>query len=163
MQQLDETLNSADAPASSEQLALLVDEEDDRHFDMKSIVKNETRSNKTKRRRAKKTQQPVGTAAVAVHACLQLTNTVQVKPDVFEVDVKDDRFAALYASHDYSIDPTNPSFVKTKNMDKLLDERRERITSKKRSKAKRGPEGKLRGLACMHPALPLILYPRNPA
>jgi UDP-N-acetylglucosamine pyrophosphorylase len=62
--------------------------------------------------------------------------------------VKDERFAALYASHDYSIDPTNASFAKTKNMDKLLDERRQRISTKKRSKAKRGPEGR----GCMHAA-----------
>jgi hypothetical protein len=43
-----------------EQLAMLLDEEDDRHFDMTEIVKNEKRSDKAKRRRARATQEPAG-------------------------------------------------------------------------------------------------------
>eukprot|EP00730_Choanoeca_flexa_P003219 TRINITY_DN11331_c0_g2_i3.p1 TRINITY_DN11331_c0_g2~~TRINITY_DN11331_c0_g2_i3.p1 ORF type:complete len:401 (+),score=114.81 TRINITY_DN11331_c0_g2_i3:342-1544(+) len=45
--------------ASKNQLALLVDEDDDRHFDMKAIVKDESRSKKTKRKRSKKNKEPV--------------------------------------------------------------------------------------------------------
>eukprot|EP00730_Choanoeca_flexa_P003222 TRINITY_DN11331_c0_g2_i8.p2 TRINITY_DN11331_c0_g2~~TRINITY_DN11331_c0_g2_i8.p2 ORF type:complete len:115 (+),score=30.16 TRINITY_DN11331_c0_g2_i8:2164-2508(+) len=88
---------------------------------MKAIVKDESRSKKTKRKRSKKNKEPI-------------------KEDTFQVNVKDDRFSALFTSHDYSIDPTNPSFAKTKNMDKLLRERQQRLKSKRKSKAKRNAD-----------------------
>ncbi|PWW78802.1 hypothetical protein C7212DRAFT_288807 [Tuber magnatum] len=77
------------------------------HFDMKQIVKAEkNKGKKSKRRRAE--PEPEG---------------IQ---DGFEIDVKDPRFAAVYEKHEFAIDPTNPRFVKTRAMVKLLEERRNR-------------------------------------
>ena len=42
------------------------------------------------------------------------------------MDVKDPRFAAVYTSHHYAIDPTSSKFKKTKAMQELLNERRRR-------------------------------------
>ena len=44
--------------------------------------------------------------------------------DDFEIDVSDPRFAALYESHEYAIDPTNARFRGTKGMKALLEEGR---------------------------------------
>jgi len=77
------------------------------HFDMKQIVKAEKKKGKKGRRR-KAEFEPEG---------------IQ---DGFEIDVKDPRFAAVYEKHEFAIDPTNPRFVKTKAMSKLLEERRNR-------------------------------------
>ena len=50
--------------------------------------------------------------------------------DDFQMDVSDPRFAALYESHEYAIDPTNARFSGTKGMKALLEEGR-RVRSKK--------------------------------
>ena len=39
------------------------------------------------------------------------------KPDSFEVDVKDDRFSALFVRPVFNIDPSEPNFKKTKAME----------------------------------------------
>ncbi|KAK0124747.1 pre-rRNA-processing protein esf1 [Cadophora gregata f. sp. sojae] len=42
----------------------------------------------------------------------------------FEMDVGDERFSKLFQSHEFAIDPTNPKFVATEGMKKLLEEGR---------------------------------------
>ncbi|CAL3971519.1 hypothetical protein PZA11_007971 [Diplocarpon coronariae] len=42
----------------------------------------------------------------------------------FEMDVEDRRFGKLFESHEFAIDPTNPKFVATEGMKKLLEEGR---------------------------------------
>lgn len=67
--------------------------------------------------------------------------------DDFEVNVKDTRFQAMYTSHLFNLDPSDPNFKKTKAMEKILEEKaRQReqkeqeltqATKKKRVKFKR--------------------------
>ena len=62
------------------------EEESHNHFDMKEIIKNEKR--KGKRKKAKK----------------------DIQDDGFEINVSDSRFAALYESHHFAIDPSNSQY-----------------------------------------------------
>lgn len=68
-------------------------EEDDskKHFNLKSIIKNEKL-----RKKRKKEQQ-------------------ETKQDDFKIDVNDRRFSALYSSHLYAVDPSDPLFKYVKN------------------------------------------------
>ncbi|CCJ30970.1 unnamed protein product [Pneumocystis jirovecii] len=72
------------------------------HFDMKEVLKMEKKKKK------------------------KHMDTEGLQND-FEMDVNDPRFASIYSSHHFAIDPTNPHFKKTKSMTKLLEERRRRI------------------------------------
>ncbi|ODQ53965.1 hypothetical protein SAICODRAFT_6746 [Saitoella complicata NRRL Y-17804] len=80
------------------------------HFDMKQVLKAE-KAKKKKGKTAKKQLAKVDQEATQSD---------------FQIDVKDPRFAALYESHHFAIDPTNPQFKKTEAMEKVLDERRKR-------------------------------------
>jgi hypothetical protein len=86
---------------------LMVDDEDSnvRHFDMNEIMKAE----KAKKKGKKKTKGE--TAAV---------------DDGFNIDTNDPRFARLYESHEFAIDPTNPRFRATSGMKALLEEGRKK-------------------------------------
>jgi len=46
--------------------------------------------------------------------------------DGFVMDVTDDRFKEAFENHDFAIDPSNPKFVETEGMKKLLQEGRKR-------------------------------------
>ncbi|PVH71786.1 hypothetical protein DL98DRAFT_471279 [Cadophora sp. DSE1049] len=70
----------------------------------------------------------------------------------FEMDVGDERFSKLFQSHEFAIDPTNPKFVATEGMKKLLEEgrrKRDRDVGEgeadevvvKKSKKRKGGEG----------------------
>jgi hypothetical protein len=104
----------ADPDKARAELELLMSDEEDlsvpgRHFDMNAIVKHEKLSRSTKRKRNKAKAKELAQ---------------QVGDDAFELNVKDERFAAVAQDPKYAIDPSNPRFKKTKNMDKLLDEAR---------------------------------------
>ncbi|KAH7061972.1 hypothetical protein BKA63DRAFT_527180 [Paraphoma chrysanthemicola] len=75
------------------------------HFDMKEIAKAEKAKKKGKK--AKKTAAPV-------------------VEDNFKVNTADPRFAQLYESHEFAIDPTNPRFKESAGMKALLDEGRKK-------------------------------------
>lgn len=45
---------------------------------------------------------------------------------VFQVDVADDRFNALFTSHHFNIDPADPHYHKTKAMDAIFSEKLKR-------------------------------------
>ncbi|KAL0838947.1 hypothetical protein ABMA28_016957 [Loxostege sticticalis] len=94
------------------ELELLLDDEDDgkAHFSLKKIQENENNSKKSKRK--KKLKQ-------------KMQEQKQALPD-FEINLEDKRFSALYDSHLFNIDPTNPNFKKTKNMEKLIQEKLKR-------------------------------------
>ncbi|GAA99632.1 uncharacterized protein L969DRAFT_47566 [Mixia osmundae IAM 14324] len=97
------------------ELALLVasDSEEDseklpgKHFDMRAIIKAEKEKGKKKRSRK--------------HGKVKSDAEVQ---DSFEIDVADNRFASLHDHHEFAIDPSNPHYIKTKNMERLLSEGR---------------------------------------
>ncbi|KAK4052393.1 pre-rRNA-processing protein esf1 [Microbotryomycetes sp. JL201] len=89
------------------------DAADSKHFDMRKIVKAEKNKGKKKRTRGKKADD----SAEAVN-------------DTFEIDLKDDRFKSVHEDYDFAIDPTNPKFQKTRNMQALLSEGRKRRAKK---------------------------------
>lgn len=80
-----------------------------RHFDMREIEKAEKearRKGKSKGKKSKKTDDAV--------------------KDEFKVEAEDPRFKALFDSHEYAIDPTNPRFKSTQGMKSLLEEGRKK-------------------------------------
>jgi hypothetical protein len=105
---------AAEEAASARQRAelelLMVDDKqaDIKHFDMTEIEKAEKQAKRKKGKGKGKNKE-----ATAV-------------PDDFNVDVSDPRFARLYESHEFAIDPTNPRFKATSGMKALLDEGRKR-------------------------------------
>lgn len=93
------------------ELELLLDEDDGKaHFSLKKIQEAENTSKKSKRK--KKLKQ-------------KMLEQKQALPD-FEINVNDNRFSALYDSHLYNIDPSDPNFKKTQNMGKLIEEKLKR-------------------------------------
>ncbi|KAH7350345.1 hypothetical protein BKA66DRAFT_575766 [Pyrenochaeta sp. MPI-SDFR-AT-0127] len=90
-------------------LELLMADEDDstmRHFNMNEIVKAEKAK---KKKKGKKGQ-----------------TDVTVVEDNFKINTADPRFAKLYESHEFAIDPTNPRFKETAGMKALLEEGRKK-------------------------------------
>ncbi|EPQ32267.1 uncharacterized protein PFL1_00464 [Pseudozyma flocculosa PF-1] len=128
------------------ELSLLIgeDEDDERtkegrqHFDMKDILRVESgkdvkRQKLLKRLSKKKQRQEEEFQARKGKPLIQ---------DSFEIDTKDERFAALMDDHRYAIDPSHPGFVKTNAMKQLLDERRKRQDSRRQgeeSAARKSP------------------------
>ncbi|XP_011634209.1 ESF1 homolog [Pogonomyrmex barbatus] len=91
---------------------LLMDQDEDgkKHFNMKQIEENATMS-KSKQKRLNKKKN------------VQEDNA---KEDDFEVNVKDPRFAALFTSHHFNIDPADPHYRKTKGTEALVNEKLKR-------------------------------------
>ncbi|KAG9082573.1 pre-rRNA-processing protein esf1, partial [Ceratobasidium sp. UAMH 11750] len=81
-----------------------------KHFDMRAVLKAEKAGRSGKKGRSKK-------GAPEANA---------EDGQDFEMDVKDERFAALHEDYEFAIDPSNPHFKKTKSMQALLDERAKR-------------------------------------
>jgi hypothetical protein len=108
-----EAASTGDDVANEAELALLMmdDMEDGlnagKHFDMDEIVKERGKKNKSKKNKKQK------------------TNAIQ-EEDEFKVDLKDDRFSAVFNNPLYAVDPTSSKFKKTKAMGELLSERRRR-------------------------------------
>ncbi|XP_073956766.1 ESF1 homolog isoform X2 [Choristoneura fumiferana] len=108
---IETDVNEVDEKRKAE-LELLLDDEDDgkMHFSLKKIQEAENTSKKSKRK--KKLKQ-------------KMLEQKQALPD-FEIDLEDQRFSAIYNSHHFNIDPTDPNFKKTKNMEKLIQEKLKR-------------------------------------
>lgn len=82
------------------------------HFDMNEIVRAEKQAGKkAKRKKKKKDEGSSGRGGLQ---------------QGFEMDVSDDRFNAVFDSHEFAIDPSNPKFVATGGMKKLLEEGRKK-------------------------------------
>ncbi|KAF4583182.1 pre-rRNA-processing protein ESF1 [Ophiocordyceps camponoti-floridani] len=85
------------------------------HFDMKDIVradKDEEKGRKKKKKKKKKSRESA-----------QKEGLMQ---EGFEMDLGDDRFQAVFDSHEFAIDPSNPKFKATSGMKQLLKEVREK-------------------------------------
>lgn len=78
------------------------------HFDMKEIARLEKQKGK-KKKKGKKAREDQGG--------LQ---------ENFDMDVEDTRFKAVFESHEFAIDPSNPKFKATSGMKKLLEEGRKK-------------------------------------
>lgn len=93
------------------ELELLLDDDDNKaHFSLKKIQEAENETKSKKKRQKHKRKEDTGKADVGD----------------FEIDVNDDRFSALFSSHHYNIDPTDPNYKKTKAMEKLIQEKLKR-------------------------------------
>lgn len=106
------TKSNGDDKDTAELELLMAGEEDDRlqHFNMKDIIRAE-KAAKRKSKKGKKGKSGADEEATG--------------PE-FKLDVEDTRFKALYEDHDFAIDPTKPQFKKTKDMERLMEERRKR-------------------------------------
>ncbi|KAG8443880.1 hypothetical protein GDO86_009177 [Hymenochirus boettgeri] len=90
------------------QIALLMmddDEEDRKHFNYDKIVEQQNLSKRKKK---------------------QLQKKQELLEDEFQINVEDTRFQAMYTSHLYNIDPSDPNFKKTKAMNRVLEEKAKR-------------------------------------
>ena len=65
---------------------MMEDDDEKKHFNLKSIMKNEKSKKKTRKKGQEK------------------------EKDDFEIDVNDSRFSAVYSSHLYAVDPSDPQF-----------------------------------------------------
>jgi len=92
---------------------MVMDSDDDKeHFNFKDIVQTETKTGKAKKKWKKKKKE------------------LEVPlDDNFAVNVSDDRFSALFSRPEFNIDPTDSSFKRTKNMDKIVNEKMKRIAN----------------------------------
>ncbi|XP_016067491.1 PREDICTED: ESF1 homolog [Miniopterus natalensis] len=88
----------------AEMALLMMDEEGEskKHFNYSKIVEHQNLSKKKKK---------------------QLMKKKELLEDDFEVNVKDARFQAMYTSHLFNLDPSDPNFKKTKAMEKILEEK----------------------------------------
>ncbi|RCH99420.1 pre-rRNA-processing protein esf1 [Rhizopus azygosporus] len=92
---------------------LMGDDGKDEGFNMKEVLKREKMEKKKKGKKGKK---------------------VEETEDDFELDINDPRFSAIQESHHFAIDPTNPQFKKTKNMQKLLSARHTKMKKDNKEK-----------------------------
>ncbi|OJD19381.1 hypothetical protein AJ78_00651 [Emergomyces pasteurianus Ep9510] len=102
---------AATAAKRAELELLMVDDKTShvKHFDMKDIERAEKRARKAgKHKKTKKGE------------------AIDLPPDDFKVDVKDERFQRLWENHEFAIDPSNPRFKATEGMKALLEEGRKR-------------------------------------
>ncbi|RHZ60612.1 hypothetical protein CDV55_102520 [Aspergillus turcosus] len=113
-----EAEEAANAAKRAELELLMLDDNKSgiKHFDMNEIEKAAKQARKKNKKKAKEQAQTVS--------------------DDFHMDVSDPRFARLFESHEYAIDPTNPKFKATSGMKALLDEGRKR----RRDRDDRGDE-----------------------
>ncbi|XP_043912127.1 ESF1 homolog [Protopterus annectens] len=100
------------------EMALLImdDEEDRKHFNYDKIVEQQNLSKKKKKKLMK--QQDL------------------LEEDNFQVNVADPRFQAMYTSHHFNLDPSNPSFKKTKAMQTILEEKARQREHQQQEQAK---------------------------
>lgn len=114
-----EKINDTEAVESEQATGLellVMDSDDERnHFNYKTLVAEETAPPKANKK-WKKNKLLISSAAES-----------DAKPDTFDVDVKDERFAALFTRPEFNIDPSEPNFKKTKAMEKLIGEKQKRI------------------------------------
>lgn len=99
------TVNDTENTENELELLLMNDDDDKKHFNLKHLQESESKTNKKRKRGDEQQQKP---------------------NDDFEVDVKDARFSALYTSHHFNIDPTDPHFKKTKGMQAIVQEKMKR-------------------------------------
>ena len=105
------SLKDDNTSTSRQELELLVmDEQDSKHFDIKSVIKSEKLA-KIKRKKRKQE---------AIHGDVQ---------DDFTLNLNDSRFTNVLQDHQFAIDPMNPQFKKTKAMERILEMRRENVSS----------------------------------
>jgi len=108
--------DEANARRAELELLMAADKGDEvRHFDMREIEKAE----KEAKRKGKKGKDKKSKSK-------QQTTVVDDVANQFKVETEDPRFKALFESHEYAIDPTNPKYKGTEGMKALLEEGRKK-------------------------------------
>lgn len=104
--------NDAAEGTKREELELLMAGEDDsiRHFDMREIKRQE----KAKKLKGKKKNKSKVEAETAPEG------------EAFKINTQDPRFSALFDSHEFAIDPSNPKFKRTEGMNAIMEEGRKK-------------------------------------
>lgn len=95
------------------EMALLMDDDEDeqhKHFNYDKIVEQQNLSKKKKKK--------------------LLKSNTPLEEDNFQVDVKDPRFEAMFTSHLYNLDPSDPGYKKTKATQSIVDEKQRRREEK---------------------------------
>lgn len=72
------------------ELLLMEDKDDRQHFSLKGIMDSEKRKSKKRRKRK--------------------ANQEEIVDDNFNVNLKDSRFDALFTSHHFAVDPSDPQY-----------------------------------------------------
>ncbi|KAM8878110.1 ESF1 homolog isoform 2-T2 [Spinachia spinachia] len=93
------------------EMALLMEDEGDeakhKHFNYDKIVEQQNLSKSKKKKLLKKSAEPL-------------------EGDDFQVDVRDPRFQAMFTSHLFNLDPSHPSYKKTKATESIQAEKHRR-------------------------------------
>uniref|UniRef100_A0AAZ1XG12 ESF1, nucleolar pre-rRNA processing protein, homolog (S. cerevisiae) n=1 Tax=Oreochromis aureus TaxID=47969 RepID=A0AAZ1XG12_OREAU len=90
------------------EMALLMDDDDKhKHFNYDKIVEQQNLSKKKRKKLLKKGEE-------------------LPEDDDFQVDVKDPRFQAMFTSHLFNLDPSHPSYKKTKATQSIVAEKQRR-------------------------------------
>uniref|UniRef100_A0A3Q2FMJ3 ESF1, nucleolar pre-rRNA processing protein, homolog (S. cerevisiae) n=1 Tax=Cyprinodon variegatus TaxID=28743 RepID=A0A3Q2FMJ3_CYPVA len=93
------------------EMALLMEDDEDeakhKHFNYDKIVEQQNLSKKKRKKLLKKGGE-------------------SLEEDDFKVDVSDPRFQAMFTSHLFNLDPSHPSFKKTKATQSILEEKHRR-------------------------------------
>ncbi|KAM4604018.1 ESF1 homolog isoform 1-T3 [Polymixia lowei] len=102
------------------EMALLMEDEDEddvkrKHFNYDKIVELMNLSKRKRKKLQKQTDEPL-------------------EEDRFQVDVKDPRFQAMFTSHLFNLDPSDPNYKKTKGTQSILAEKQRRREEQQRSR-----------------------------
>ncbi|XP_026059504.1 ESF1 homolog [Carassius auratus] len=122
------------------EMELLMDDgEDDKHkhFNYDKIVEQQNLSKKKRKK-------------------LQKSNT-PLEEDDFQVDVQDPRFQAVFTSHLYNLDPSDPAYKKTKATQSLLEEKQRRRAEEEALKSRASQETPSSSTKVMDPSLSLLV------
>jgi len=103
------------------ELLLMEDKDDRQHFSLKGIMDSEKKKSKKKRKNKAKEEEMVD--------------------DNFNVDLKDSRFDALFTSHHFAVDPSDPQYRKTKAMESIIEERQKRRETQEKTTQAREEKG----------------------
>ncbi|KAM8772117.1 ESF1 homolog [Acanthopagrus schlegelii] len=109
------------------EMALLMEDDGEdakqKHFNYDKIVEQQNLSKKKKKKLMKKDEEPL-------------------EGDDFQVDVKDPRFQAMFTSHLFNLDPSHPSYKKTKATQSILTEKQRRREEEEQRRAEVTAAGK---------------------
>ncbi|XP_030263322.1 ESF1 homolog isoform X2 [Sparus aurata] len=109
------------------EMALLMEDDGEdakqKHFNYDKIVEQQNLSKKKRKKLLKKGEEPL-------------------EGDDFQVDVKDPRFQAMFTSHLFNLDPSHPSYKKTKATQSILTEKQRRRGEEEQRRAEGTAAGK---------------------
>ncbi len=113
---LKKKLDEENAEKGDLSLFTMDSDDEKEHFDFKEIVKKQSKKGKKKQKQLKAEEE-----------------------ESFSVDLEDGRFAAVFENPEYNVDPSHPSFKKTRAMQDIIAEKQRRIVEGSSSKKRKRP------------------------